>query len=266
MHAGMDAAAWGTAIVTVVGVVAGLVAIPPNHVGRKTTLRLGAVGIAVALVLFAWPVLWPPSTDDRTTPPADSVPSGGPGVSLDPGSSPAPDPSRGTSTDDDGSTGGTGISGGRTPDGRDSDRSGGSASGTGSSDDGGSSAGPAGGASGGTAGGPSGGSSDGGLAVQADPQVVALGRAFTISGTGFEPNNSVSFRFATEQQISWPISGFAVVDGTGHFTARSSADLQVCDLQGGVLVYYGDSADLVRDEYGRLAQPVASTRLAVTCS
>jgi hypothetical protein len=100
----------------------------------------------------------------------------------------------------------------------------------------------------------------------AKPGTVSQGGELTVSGTGFEPDTGVSFRFKNSNGISWPIQGFAAADSGGRFREGLAATLPVCDMSGSVVAYYGQSADMTRDAFGNQPVEVAKASVTVLCS
>jgi hypothetical protein len=97
-----------------------------------------------------------------------------------------------------------------------------------------------------------------------DPRTAVAGDTIAVTGSDFEPNAPVTFRFEASG-ISWSMDGFASPDADGSFAVDVTLSPPRCDVGGRVLAYYGDSELLVRDANGRINEPVAAGAVTVRC-
>ena len=97
-----------------------------------------------------------------------------------------------------------------------------------------------------------------------NPRTAIVGHTVTLTGSGFDPDAPVTFRFEASG-ISWSVDGFASPDADGAFTENVTLSPPSCDVGGHVLAYYGDSELLVRDASGQINEPVAAGAVTVRC-
>ncbi len=111
-----------------------------------------------------------------------------------------------------------------------------------------------------------------GPTLSVSPRAATVGQGVTVTGSGFEANGAVTFRFQSNG-VSWSVGGVGQAGVEGKFIDEVTLTLsQPCQmgssLSGTLLAYYGQSEDMTRNQWGGgVPKPVAeSGMITVSCS